>query len=76
MVIRPTKSPFGYTLLADRDYKAGQEIKFSYDVKSNLELLAEYGFVIEKNLDDFTELKFEVGNYNSARCTEILNEDV
>jgi hypothetical protein len=36
-------------MLADRDYRPGQEICWSYGKKENIDLLYGFGFVMEQN---------------------------
>jgi hypothetical protein len=43
-------------MYADRDYAPGTEIYWAYGVKANIELLFGYGFIIDRNLDDFITL--------------------
>lgn len=42
----------GYFVLADRNYQPGEEIFISYGCHSNDVLWAEYGFMLERSLDD------------------------
>ena len=42
----------GYSVIADRDYAAGEEILLSYGAHTNDVLWAEYGFVLDGNEDD------------------------
>lgn len=48
----PAHDAAGYSITADRDYPAGEELFFSYGAHSNDLLLVEYGFVLEQNSDD------------------------
>ena len=63
---RTTYDERGYSVIADRDYNAGEEILLSYGVHNNDVLWAEYGFMLDQNdvdairidklvLDDLTE---------------------
>ncbi|PVI06502.1 SET domain-containing protein [Periconia macrospinosa] len=42
----PTANAKGYSVHADRDYKAGEEVYVTYGSHSNDFLLAEYGFIL------------------------------
>lgn len=44
-----TFSPSGYSISADEDIAAGQEVYISYGHHSNDFLLVEYGFILEEN---------------------------
>lgn len=46
----------GYTVTADKNYDAGQEIYVSYGSHSNDFLLVEYGFILDKNKWDYLPL--------------------
>ena len=65
-------NPRGIYLLADRDYvEERREFTYSYGNFTNLALMAAYGFLLEKNLDDtFPMLTPLPGN-----CLEIRNEE-
>lgn len=64
--------PRGMYLLADRDYpKTGVEFTYSYGNLTNLGLLAQFGFIIDKNLDDI----FPVLTPIPGPCFAIKNEE-
>jgi hypothetical protein len=48
----PQHDAKGYSVTADRDYKAGDEVFVMYGAHSNDFLLAEYGFILDKNKHD------------------------
>ena len=49
-------------MYADRNYVAGQEIYWSYNEKPNMELLYSYGFVLDKNLDEWVTIDMVFGD--------------
>lgn len=48
----PEADSKGYSVTADRAYKAGEEVFVSYGAHTNDFLLAEYGFILESNMRD------------------------
>jgi hypothetical protein len=48
----PESDSKGYSVSADRDYKAGEEVFVTYGAHSNDFLLAEYGFILDGNQND------------------------
>lgn len=46
----------GYRVTTDRAYKAGEEVFVSYGAHTNDFLLAEYGFILERNVRDAVPL--------------------
>ena len=42
----------GYSIIADQDYEAGEEILLSYGAHNNDVLWAEYGFFLDENQED------------------------
>ena len=52
----PQADKVGYSVTADRNYKAGEEVFVSYGAHTNDFLLAEYGFILESNKRDAVPL--------------------
>lgn len=52
----PQADSKGYSVTADRTYKAGEEVFVSYGAHTNDFLLAEYGFILESNKRDAVPL--------------------
>ncbi|KAH8688611.1 hypothetical protein GQ44DRAFT_780796 [Phaeosphaeriaceae sp. PMI808] len=48
----PKHTAKGYSVTADRDYKAGEEVFVSYGSHTNDFLLVEYGFMLDSNTHD------------------------
>lgn len=48
----PQHDAKGYSVNADREYKAGEEVFITYGSHTNDFLLAEYGFILENNKHD------------------------
>jgi len=65
-------NPRGMYLLADRDFpEVGVEFTYSYGNLTNLGLLAQFGFILDKNLDDI----FPVLTPIPGPCFAIKNEE-
>ena len=64
--------PGHVTLYADRDLQKGQEVTFSYNLNSNKDLFAEYGFVLEKNINDLIYVYTEEVKQCPLRTPEFL----
>jgi hypothetical protein len=58
-------------MYAERDFKRGQEVTWSYGAKHNLELMYLYGFTIDKNLHDIVKLNLAL----QSPCLGLLLED-
>jgi hypothetical protein len=65
----------GYSVIAEKDYKAGEEIYVSYGPHSNDFLLIEYGFILSENSNDYTTLDHLILPLLSKEQEEILKED-
>jgi hypothetical protein len=48
----PQSDSKGYSVTADREYKAGEEVFVSYGPHTNDFLLVEYGFILDNNQND------------------------
>lgn len=48
----PESDSKGYSVTADREYKAGEEVFVSYGTHTNDFLLVEYGFILDSNRND------------------------
>jgi hypothetical protein len=48
----PESDSTGYSVTADREYKAGEEVFVSYGAHTNDFLLVEYGFILDSNRND------------------------
>lgn len=48
----PQHDAKGYSVTADREYKAGEEVFVSYGPHTNDFLLSEYGFILDNNMCD------------------------
>jgi hypothetical protein len=57
-------------MYADKDFKKGQEVSWAYGHKTNIELLYGYGFLIEKNLDEFIVMEITYGSVPMSVCIE------
>ncbi|KAF2679448.1 SET domain-containing protein [Lentithecium fluviatile CBS 122367] len=71
----PAASAGGYSVTADRDYKAGEEVYVSYGSHTNDFLLAEYGFILEENTHDSLPLDHLILPQLSAEQERVLKED-
>ncbi|CAI6335788.1 unnamed protein product [Periconia digitata] len=71
----PTSDAKGYSVHADRDYKAGEEVCVTYGPHSNDFLLVEYGFILVANECDSVPLDHLVVPRLSAAQVETLKGD-
>ncbi|KAH8719421.1 hypothetical protein GQ44DRAFT_775344 [Phaeosphaeriaceae sp. PMI808] len=71
----PQRDSKGYSLTADREYKAGDELCFSYGSHSNDFLLVEYGFIMDSNRNDSIPLDHLLLPLLSTEQTDALKED-
>ena len=71
--IRAQFDPFpAYVMYADQDYEPGMEITWTYGNKPNIELLYGYGFVIDKNMDEFIDIDVHYNDrFLQSYCTGI-----
>ena len=46
------KRPGSAVMKADRDFRKGQEVVWSYNDHDNIKLLLKYGFILDQNIDD------------------------
>ena len=65
----------GYSVTADRAYKAGEEVYVSYGPHSNDFLLVEYGFILDTNVCDSLPLDHLILSQLSSEQVAILKED-
>lgn len=60
----------GHVLIAaTRDYAKGDQLFASYGKKSNYDLLAMYGFVVEDNANDAMQINFQLNPGNLVQST-------
>lgn len=71
----PTSDGKGYAVVGDRDYKAGEEVFISYGPHTNDFLLAEYGFILDKNANDSLSLDHLLIPLLSSEQVDGLKED-
>lgn len=71
----PQSDSKGYSVTADRDYKAGEEVYVSYGSHTNDFLLVEYGFVLESNSNDSIPLDHLLHSLLSKDQEHALKED-
>jgi hypothetical protein len=71
----PESDSKGYSVSADRDYKAGEEVFVTYGAHSNDFLLAEYGFILDDNQNDSIPLDHLILPLLSAEQADALKED-
>jgi hypothetical protein len=71
----PESDSKGYSVTADREYKAGEEVFVSYGSHTNDFLLAEYGFILDKNQNDSIPLDHLLLPLLSNAQAEALKED-
>jgi hypothetical protein len=65
----------GYSVTADRDYKAGEEVFVTYGAHTNDFLLAEYGFILDSNQNDSVPLDHILLPLFNAEQVDALKED-
>jgi hypothetical protein len=71
----PQNDAQGYSVSADRAYKAGEEVFVSYGAHTNDFLLVEYGFILEENKHDAIPLDHLLVPLLSAAQQQALKED-
>lgn len=71
----PQADSKGYSVTADRDYKAGEEVFVSYGSHTNDFLLAEYGFILDTNQNDSIPLDHLLLPLLSKEQVVALKED-
>ncbi|OAL57086.1 SET domain-containing protein [Pyrenochaeta sp. DS3sAY3a] len=71
----PQHDAQGYSVSADRDYVAGEEVFVSYGPHTNDFLLVEYGFILERNLNDGLPLDHLLLPLLDGGQVEALKED-
>lgn len=71
----PCADSKGYSVTADRAYKAGEEVFVSYGAHTNDFLLAEYGFILESNMRDAIPLDHIILPLLDQQQTQALKED-
>lgn len=71
----PTNDAKGYTFIADKEYKAGEELFISYGQHTNDFLLVEYGFILEKNVNDSLPLDHLLLPLLTSGQVDALKED-
>ena len=49
-----------FYLVANQDFEVGDEVTVSYGPRSNLQLLIQYGFIIEENPDDYVGITVDL----------------
>lgn len=65
----------GYSVTADRAYKAGEEVFVSYGAHTNDFLLAEYGFILDSNMRDAIPLDHLILPLLDKEQVKALKED-
>jgi hypothetical protein len=71
----PQSNSNGYSVNADREYKAGDEVFLSYGSHTNDFLLAEYGFILDSNQNDAISLDHLLLPLLIKEQAEALKED-
>jgi hypothetical protein len=71
----PKADAKGYSVTADRAYKAGEEVCVSYGSHTNDFLLVEYGFILDTNACDSLPLDHLILSQLSSEQVEALKED-
>jgi hypothetical protein len=71
----PQADSKGYSVTADRAYRAGEEVFVSYGAHTNDFLLAEYGFILEINKRDAIPLDHLITPLLDRDQTQALKED-
>ncbi|KAH7381565.1 hypothetical protein BKA66DRAFT_441980 [Pyrenochaeta sp. MPI-SDFR-AT-0127] len=65
----------GYSVTADREYKAGEEVYITYGSHTNDFLLVEYGFMLDSNTHDSIPLDHLILPLLSTEQSDALKED-
>jgi hypothetical protein len=71
----PESDSRGYSVTADRDYKAGEEVFVTYGAHTNDFLLAEYGFILDSNQNDSMPLDHILLPLFNTEQVDALKED-
>lgn len=71
----PQSDSKGYSVTADRDYRAGEEVYVSYGSHTNDFLLVEYGFILDSNKNDSIPLDHLLLPLLSSEQVSALKED-
>lgn len=71
----PQHDAKGYSVTADRDYTAGEEVFVSYGSHTNDFLLTEYGFILDENIRDSIPLDDLLLPLLDANQADALKED-
>lgn len=71
----PNADAKGYSVTADRAYKAGEEVYVSYGSHTNDFLLVEYGFILDTNGCDSLPLDHLILSQLSSEQVQVLKED-
>ena len=71
---RTTYDRSGYSIFANRDYKAGEEMLLSYGAHNNDVLWAEYGFMLDENQHDAIRIDKLVLNDLNDKQKDLLAE--
>ncbi|KAF9735393.1 hypothetical protein PMIN06_002621 [Paraphaeosphaeria minitans] len=71
----PKADAKGYSVTADRVYKAGEEVYVSYGSHTNDFLLVEYGFILDSNGCDSLPLDHLILSQLSSDQVQVLKED-
>lgn len=71
----PKADAKGYSVTADRAYKAGEEVYVSYGSHTNDFLLVEYGFILNANGRDSLPLDHLILSQLSSEQVQVLKED-
>jgi hypothetical protein len=71
----PQSDSKGYSVTADREYKAGEEVFVSYGPHTNDFLLLEYGFILDSNRNDAIPLDHLLLPLLSSDQAAALKED-
>lgn len=71
----PQADKMGYSVTADREYKAGEEVFVSYGSHTNDFLLVEYGFILDSNKNDSIPLDHILLPLLNSGQIDALKED-
>jgi hypothetical protein len=71
----PQNDAKGYSVTADRDYAAGEEVYVSYGAHTNDFLLVEYGFILETSSHDAVALDHLIVPHLAPEQVASLKED-